>query len=976
MGNEESIYKIIVINFLYEKGYLKEKPKTYYYIEKTWYAQFCEYVRITTIEENITKMISTKKYENLSVYFKKPKDFSFDQNKKPPSEFNLYNYRINLPNIENNKRNEILDVSKYIKINQYFHNELNKQYKCKNKIKYDSCNFRLIIYNEERGSVDEKYIEKEKEESEKKLKEIYKDKNPIIIFSNQKKEIEHYKKEYSNEVLNKKLENLENNEFYLIILQSKENIKTRKLFGRMGLPNTGNNCYMNCCIQCLSNVFPLTKYFLFDKYIKDINESNQLGSEGKIVVCYANLIKMLWNQKLDLTTIDHKKCYYYDPTEDYEKRNIFINLKNEIGKNNVLYNNYDQRDACEFLFYFIDILHEDLNRVKIINNYNNEVNFYNYKNIKELYDIKFVQFKNINNSIIIDIFYGMSLTTTTCVTCETQYPIFEPYNILSLPLNPNSISDSNADKLLNKTNENDKKNIINKIPGKNNFYFCKCVIIPYNCKSEKKIIIYPINKKDYDNCKIYHIYVIIMHLLGLNQNDLIPTIISNNNTYYQYICSGNEYLYEAFKKPNDLKIYFVQTNMKKKELNIFTRFKDEKELLAFFLNPGKINFNPIPQNNKFNLGEDEMGSYMSLESNLVNPINFNFLKLISIIKSKEDNQFHIINLPKIINHSLKDNTRILYTQIKNSFQIGKENFNELTNNKKLNAIVENLDTYISSFENTNFPFILFFKIEKNIQNLTTKKNQDFFYIPIPFCDISLQNFADNIKGYISKKNKYKGYVLKDYRTYIIWLKYEEYIKNIEYSFKLDGVIEINPYEKIYEEIQLNKNGKNNKHNNLNEKEITLDEILKIYCQKEKNTYFCEKCNKNVTAVKQTYLYSLPEVIIFHLQRKVNGIYNKVKISFPFENLNLSPFQYINDETKTYDLIGIINFIGDMNKGHYNCFCKNDITKEWYLFNDVCCFPIEDISKEINHENVYALIYKNRNFKEYIYQEENEFNFNN
>ena len=91
---------------------------------------------------------------------------------------------------------------------------------------------------------------------------------------------------------------------------------------------------------------------------------------------------------------------------------------------------------------------------------------------------------------------------------------------------------------------------------------------------------------------------------------------------------------------------------------------------------------------------------------------------------------------------------------------------------------------------------------------------------------------------------------------------------------------------------------------MNEKELKLDEILKIYCQKEKNTYFCEKCNKNVTAVKQTYLYSLPEVIIFHLQRKVNGIYNKVKISFPFENLNLSPFQYINVETKTYDLIGI------------------------------------------------------------------------
>ncbi len=970
MGNEESeIYKIVVRNFLYEKGYLNEKPQTYYYIEKTWYAQFCEYVRITTIEENITKMISTKKYKKINDYVKKPEDFSFDQNKKPPEEYNLYFYRIKLSNIENNKRNEILDVSKYIKINQYFYDLLNKRYKCKNNIEYDSSKFRLIIYNEEKEKIDEKYIEQEKENAEKKLKEIYKDKNPIIIFSNQKKEIENYKKKYSNEVLNKILENLENNEFYLIIL------KKRKLFGRMGLPNIGNNCYMNCCIQCLSNVFPLTKYFLFDKYIKDINESNENGSEGKIVVCYANLIKMLWNQQLDLTTIDHKKCYYYDPMEDYEKKKIFINLKNEIGKNNVLYNNYAQRDACEFLFYFLDILHEDLNRVKIRNNYNNEVNFYNYKNIKELYDIKYIQFKNINNSIITDIFYGMSLTTTTCLTCKTQYPIFEPYNILILPLNSNSISDSNTDKLLNKTNENNKKNIFNTIPGKNNFYFCKCVIIPYNCKSEKKIIIYPINKKDYDNYKIYHIYVIIMYLLDVNQNDLIPTIISNNNTYYQYICSGNEYLYEAFTQPNDLKIYFVQTNMKKKELNIFTRFKDEKELLAFFLNPGKINFNPIPQNNKFNLGEDEMGSYMTLESNLVNPINFNFLKLISMIKSKEDNQFHIINLPKIINHSLKDNTRLLYTQIKNSFQLGKENFNELANNKKLNIIVDNLDSYISSFENTNIPFILFFKIEKNIQNLN-KENPEFFYIPIPFSNISLQNFADNIKRYISKKNEYEGYILKDYRTYIIWLKNEEYIKNIENSFKLDGVVEINPYEKIYKEIQLNKKGTNNKHNNLNKKEITLDEILKIYCQKEKYPYFCEICKKNVTAEKQTYLYSLPEVIIFHLQRKVNGIYNKVKITFPFENLNLGLFQYINDETKTYDLIGIINFIGDMNQGHYNCFCKNDITKKWYLFNDLSCFPIEDISKEINYENVYALIYKNRNFKEYIYQEENEFNFNN
>ena len=79
---------------------------------------------------------------------------------------------------------------------------------------------------------------------------------------------------------------------------------------------------MNACIQCSSNVFPLIQYFLYDKYINDINEENPMGSEGKIVRCYAELIKMLWNQKLDLTYYNNKRCYYYDQIENKEKLNI------------------------------------------------------------------------------------------------------------------------------------------------------------------------------------------------------------------------------------------------------------------------------------------------------------------------------------------------------------------------------------------------------------------------------------------------------------------------------------------------------------------------------------------------------------------------------------------------------------------------------------------------------------------------------
>ena len=133
--------------------------------------------------------------------------------------------------------------------------------------------------------------------------------------------------------------------------------------------------------------------------------------------------------------------------------------------------------------------------------------------------------------------------------------------------------------------------------------------------------------------------------------------------------------------------------------------------------------------------------------------------------------------------------------------------------------------------------------------------------------------------------------------------------------------------------------------------------------------------KNVIAVKKYFYILYQEIIIFHFQRKEKGIYNQIKINFPFEDLDLNPYSY-NRGNKIYDLIGIINFIGYDNNGHYNCFCKNDITKKWYLFNDSACFPIEDISKEIKYEEVYMLIYKNRNFKEYVYEEEKEIHLSN
>lgn len=54
--------------------------------------------------------------------------------------------------------------------------------------------------------------------------------------------------------------------------------------------------------QCLSNIPPLTEYFLKDKYTDELNEDNPLGMKGEIARAYAELIKQLWMGKYSYVT--------------------------------------------------------------------------------------------------------------------------------------------------------------------------------------------------------------------------------------------------------------------------------------------------------------------------------------------------------------------------------------------------------------------------------------------------------------------------------------------------------------------------------------------------------------------------------------------------------------------------------------------------------------------------------------------------
>jgi ubiquitin carboxyl-terminal hydrolase 8 len=198
------------------------------------------------------------------------------------------------------------------------------------------------------------------------------------------------------------------------------NLTKYKNKGRVGLENLGNTCFLNACMQVLSNTYELNHFLDSEKYKKTLK--NDLP-DSQILLEWNDLREVMWSGNGIVT-----------PSK-------FVYNIQEIAKikNKDIFTGWVQNDMSEFLLFFMECIHNSISRSVNINisgkteNNVDKLAVECYKILKETYSREY--------SEIMELFYGIYMSQIISKEDETIYSIKpEIYFILDLPvINNNGI---------------------------------------------------------------------------------------------------------------------------------------------------------------------------------------------------------------------------------------------------------------------------------------------------------------------------------------------------------------------------------------------------------------------------------------------------------------------------------------------------------------------------------------------------------
>jgi len=181
--------------------------------------------------------------------------------------------------------------------------------------------------------------------------------------------------------------------------------------GNNGLQNHGNTCYLNSAIQCLSHI--------------DVLNNNNFKKQ---IIKYKKKNSPLINEWIDI----QNKMWSSEYTDIISLMNLISIFRQKCISDGRYFESFVQNDASEFLNYFLDFLHGEIEHTVTMTIQGEQKGildrlYYNNLMAQETH------FKK-KYSYIIEQFYSSQLSLTHCPSCNKKTDNHEPISIITLTL--------------------------------------------------------------------------------------------------------------------------------------------------------------------------------------------------------------------------------------------------------------------------------------------------------------------------------------------------------------------------------------------------------------------------------------------------------------------------------------------------------------------------------------------------------------